>query len=102
APLIRACSMAEALDTTGGSEKLTYTHADTAHDSCTIYAYSGGYVFKVVGCRGVWSWPINVGVLTTLRFRMQGMLTTAPTAAAIPTATYSTPSPLAAVALALT
>src|SRR5260221_8264683 len=73
-PILQACECSEALVTTGGSESLTYAHADTAHSSCTIYAYAGGYLYKIVGCRGVWSWPITVGVLTSLRFQMQGIL----------------------------
>jgi len=103
APLMRSCSMSETLVTTGGSESLTYAHADTNHDSCTIYAYAANELYKVVGCRGVWSWPINVGVLTTLRFRMSGLLLADATTTAYPGGfTYATPAPLAGVNLALT
>lgn len=100
-PLLQACAASETLVTTGGSESLTYAHADTAHSSCTIYAYAGGYLYKIVGCRGVWSWPINVGVLTALRFQMQGILASK-TVAALPGGfTYAVPAPLAGVGLAL-
>lgn len=100
-PLLRACESSETLVTTGGSESLTYAHVDTNHESCSIYAYAGGYLYKAVGCRGVWSWPVNVGVLTNLRFQMQGILTSK-TVAALPGGfTYATPSPLAGVNLAM-
>jgi len=103
APLIRSCCTSETLVTTGGSESLTYAHADTSHDSCTIYAYAANELYKIVGCRGVLSWPINVGVLTTLRFRMQGLLLADPATLTYPGGfTYATPSPLAGVALAMT
>lgn len=100
--LLRMSSMAEATNFGGGVEALTYTHADSAHDSCTLWIYSGGYLFKLVGCRAVWSWPIGVGVLGSIRFRGQGLLTTAPAAASIPVATYPVPQPLAGVGLACT
>jgi tail tube protein len=101
-PLLASSSMAEALDTTGGTENLQYTHADTAHSSGTAYAYAGGYVFKVTGCRFVWSWPIGVGVLGTLRFRGSGIMATAPAAAAVPAPTWPVPAPVAGVNLAFT
>jgi len=100
-PLLQSCMAAEALDTTGGAEKLTYTHADSSHSSCSIYAYASGYLYKILGCRGVWSWPISVGILTNLRFQMQGLLNSK-TVAALPGGfTYATPNPLAGVNLAL-
>lgn len=102
-PLLRACCLAEAVDTTGGAEKLTYTRDDDTHESCTLWVYAAGWLYKVVGCRGVVSWPITAGILTTLRFRMQGLLTTAPTVAALPAGfVYATPGPLAGVNLAMT
>jgi hypothetical protein len=102
-PLIRSCCASETLVTTGGSESLTYQHADTGHDSCTIYGHAANELYKIVGCRGIFSWPINVGVLTTLRFRMQGLLLADPTTVAYPGGfTYATPAPLAGVNLALT
>src|SRR4029077_8712736 len=71
-PLLQACICSEVLVTTGGSESLTYQHADTNHSSCTIYAYAAnGYLYKVVGCRGVWHWPINVGVHGVIMFHME-------------------------------
>ena len=100
-PLLQSCMASETLVTTGGSESLAYAHADSSHSSCSIYAYASGYLYKIVGCRGVWSWPISVGVLTNLRFQMQGLLASK-TVAALPGGfTYATPSPLAGVNLAM-
>lgn len=101
-PLLRSHGWAEAVDTTGGAEKLTYTRLDAAHESCTIYFYTSGWLWKVVGCRGLVSWPINVGVLATLRFRGSGLLVADGAAAGLPGGiTYATPQPLAGVNLAL-
>lgn len=101
-PLLRACCMAAALSTSGGSESLTYTRLDASHESCTIWVYAAGWLYKLTGCRGVVSWPVNVGVLSTLRFRMSGFLATAPAVATLPGGiVYSTPGPLAGVNLAM-
>lgn len=101
-PLLRSCAMQEAIDTTGGAEKLTYTRDDDTHESCTIWAYAAGWLYKVVGCRGSVGWTINAGTLTSLRFRMMGMVLVTPTEVALPGGiVYASPQPLAGVNLAL-
>jgi len=100
-PLLQACVCSEALVTTGGSESLTYQHADTNHSSCTIYAYAGGYLYKLVGCRGTWHWPINVGVHGVLMFHLEGILASKTVAAYPGGFVYATPGPVPGVAMAL-
>lgn len=101
-PVLQACMASETLVTTGGSESLTYAHADTNHSSCTIYAHAGGYLYKIVGCRGTWHWPIAVGVHGVLMFHLEGILASKTVAAYPGGYVYSTPGPLPGVGLAMT
>jgi len=73
-PLIVACCLAPVLDPTGEAETYTYSLADTGHLSCTIWAYAGGKVWKINGCRGNMIWDMVAGELGRLRFTMQGMV----------------------------
>lgn len=100
-PLLRACGMSRADDFTGGLEKVTYSRADTSHASCTIYAYAGGLLFKIVGCRGNVRWPINAGQIGVMRFAMQGILVADPATTALPAITYDAVLPPPAVSMGL-
>jgi hypothetical protein len=101
-PLFRACGTARTDDFTAGSEIITYAQADTGLESCTIYAYAGNKLFKVVGCRGSIRWPVEVGGLGIIRFSMEGILTAAPTEVALPSVTYDAVIPPPAVGMSLT
>lgn len=92
-PLLVACCLARVHDDTPASETVTYSLADTGHLSCTIWAYAGGKVWKIQGCRGNMIWDMVAGELGRLRFVMQGMVGSI-TEAAQPSITYdSTESP---------
>jgi len=96
--LLRACGMTQA----NPSDTITYVQASQSHDSCTIYAYAGGMLFKVVGCRGRMRWPITAGQLGIIRFEMIGILTADPADTALPAITYDSPEPIASVNMGLT
>lgn len=97
-PLLRACGMAQ----TDGALLFSYAQASNLHESCTIWCYAGGTVYKIVGCRGSWRWPIQPGRHGVLRFTMMGIMTTDPAALAVPAITYDATEPPTAVDLALT
>lgn len=97
-PLYRASAHAETI--TGGV-KVEYAPISQLHESCTVYAYAAGYLFKVIGCRGFVSWPVQVGQVQVKRFTMRGVLAADPTAAAVPAITYNTGEPIAGVGLTL-
>lgn len=98
APLLRACGWAE----TDGVLMFTYALVPQPHESCTIYAYAGGYLFKIVGCRGTLRWPHVPGTLGVIRFSMRGMLIADPTASAVGAITsYDATAPIASVNYAL-
>lgn len=101
-PLLKACGLAVAVSTTGGSESLTYTPADTGHGSCTIYGYAGGELVIIRGCRGNVRWPIRAGNNGTMIFSMTGMLISDPATTALLSATYDSQLPPAAVGMAFT
>lgn len=93
----RACGCTE----TDGVTLFDYTQASQLHESGTAYAYAAGYVFKIVGCRGGFRWPIVPGQVMLHRFRMLGLLSVEPAPAAPPQITYDTAEPLAGVGLTL-
>lgn len=99
-PLLYACGLGRAVVTTGGSETVTYSLADTSHGSATVWAYAGGQQFKVVGCRGNLVWEINAGQLARFRFRLMGRVTSVADTA-LPAITYSSVSSPAAVGVGL-
>lgn len=99
--LFRACGMSRTHVDTGGTESVSYALADSSHASCTIWAYAGGDLFKVVGCRGNWVWDVLAGGLGQVRFQMQGLLSTAPAETAVASITYDSVIPPAAVNMGL-
>lgn len=102
--LLPACGLGETIVTTGGSESITLTPADSSFASVTCWAYGGGKLFKVVGCRGTYTLNFLPGQLPFIRYRMQGMILSAaePTQTSLASITYvSTPEEPAAVSLAL-
>jgi hypothetical protein len=102
-PLLRACGWAQVGSFGGGAEKYTYTLVGQLHELCTIYLYAGGLLFKVLDCRGTLRWPLTAGETGVMRFQMQGLLPTDPTAAAVPAvSSYDTTDPVAGVSMSLT
>lgn len=99
APLYIACGLPE----TDGSSVFDYGPVTSGtKGSCTIYAYSSGLLFKVVGCRGRFRWPLVVGEIAVHHFTMYGTLSADPATTAIVTPTYDTAEPIAGVNTALT
>lgn len=100
-PLFIACARSRTHDDTVSAEKVDYDPADTGHGSATIWAYAGGKLFKVVGCRGNCVLEVNGGQIPIFRFTMQGMLLVDPTEVALPAITYDAQVPPAAVSVSL-
>lgn len=99
--LLMACGLSRTHVDTGGAETVSYALTDTAHKSCTIWAYAAGDLFKVVGCRGNVVWECTAGLLGKMRFTMTGMLSTAPAETAVISGTYDAVIPPAAKAMSL-
>lgn len=98
-PLYQACGWTE----TDGTQLFSYAQASQLHKSCSIYAYASGMVFKIVGCRGRWQWPMVVGEIAIHQFTMFGFLSVEPAPIALPGGfTYDTAEPIAGVASSLT
>ena len=100
--LLLACGMAATLDATGGAEKYTYTFADSSHSSCTIWAYAGGLLFKVVGCRGTVRIPVDAGSIGTIIFSMQGLVDDPATASLANITSYDATLPAVATGMTVT
>lgn len=99
APLYIACGLPE----TDGSSLFDYGPVTSGtKGSATIYAYSGGLLFKCVGCRGRFRWPLVVGEVAVHHFTMFGYLAEDPATTSIITPTYDTAEPIAGVNTALT
>lgn len=101
-PLFRACGLGATVVTTPSSEKITYAPVDTGMESCTIWAYAAGLLYKVVGCRGTMSWPVKAGQNGVVIFEMQGMVTAAVSTVALPSITYQSTLPPVAKGVGLT
>lgn len=100
-PLFMACGMSRTHVDTGGSESVSYALADTSHSSCTVYAYAGGDLIIIVGCRGTFVWEMTAGGLGRIRWTLSGLMPTAPAETAVPSATYDSVEPAAAVNMGL-
>jgi hypothetical protein len=100
-PLFQACGMSETVDATPSSESVTYTQQDSAHESCTIWIYADGKLFKLVGCRGTMRWPLNAGEFGKFVFEMQGKLSADPTTVSLPAITYDSTIPPTAISAGL-
>lgn len=87
--LLRIAGFEPTVDATVGAETITYVPIDEGHESATLYAYSAGSLFKVVGCRGrlvsLTSIPARICVA---RFEIQGLLLEDPTDVSLPAITY--------------
>ncbi len=97
--LFRSCGLARTDDFTVSSENVIYNQANTGHDSCTIHAYAGTKLYKIVGCRGSVRWGIEAGAFGVIGFDMQGLLIAAPTEVANPSITLDATVPPTAVGL---
>ncbi|MBE0596851.1 MAG: hypothetical protein IH614_06265 [Desulfuromonadales bacterium] len=60
-PYLRGCGLAETLDVTGGSEKVTYKRASSGIPSLTMGLYTDGVVKKIAGARGIGKFTGDVG-----------------------------------------
>lgn len=87
--LLRACSMSETI-ITGGSPTVTYLPRSTSQESCTIWAYVGGRVHKITGCRGSVKGTLESGKFMVYEFNFSGIRSVAPSVAALPTPTFDT------------
>lgn len=73
-PLLQACALGETVDSTVGSEKVTYApvSSDSAMKTNTIYLYKDGILFKGLGCMGNVSSTNEAGNLPMLTFNITG------------------------------
>jgi hypothetical protein len=90
APVLKACGLAE---TVVASTSVTYAPVSSSFSSATLYFHNDGIRHKVTGCRGTFEINCQVGQIPTINFTMTGIYN-APTDVALPTPTYSQPTPL--------
>lgn len=68
-PILRACGMGE---TIVASTSVTYKPVSSAIESCTIYFYEDGQLYKMTGCRGTFSGNLTTGQAGKLNFTLTG------------------------------
>ncbi len=84
---LKSCRCAE---TISAGVSVTYNPTSSNFKSCSIYFYLDGILFKMIGCRGTWSYMLNAKGIPVLEFVMTGLFTQ-PTDGAVPAApTYGT------------
>ena len=97
-PLIEACGFDEAIV---ASTSATYTPESAAHESVTLWWYEGGKKKHVLnGCRGNMSIKLDAGGICVMSFEFVGHYT-APTDVSLPSPTYNSTVPRAAVGMAV-
>jgi hypothetical protein len=89
--LLRACGLAPTVVTTPGAEKVTYNPASTAHESCAIWFYDGGVLYKLAGCRGDVEFGLEVGKAGSAKFSMSALFAK-PATAVLVTPTWLNPT----------
>lgn len=98
-PLLRGAGCGE---TIVASTSVTYKPISSSHESLTLYWYEGGRkLHKLTGARGTASVRIGAGGLAVIAFEFVGHYTK-PTDVSIPTPTYTSTVPRAALSMALT
>ena len=70
--------------------------------SCTIYAYTGGLLWKITGCRGRGRLELVNGELAVMHYTIVGIIATDPVTSALAGITYDATEPIAAVNAGLT
>lgn len=99
AELLVACGLPE----TDGASLWTYGPVTSGtKGSCTIYAYTGGVLWKISGCRGRAALELVAGELAVYHFTMWGIPSTDPATTALAGITYDATEPIAAVNAGLT
>lgn len=88
-PLVRSCGIDE---TIAASTSVTYDPLSSAHESCTIYAYRDGLLYKFTGCRGTMNFSFVAGQRPMMHFEMQGHCVD-PIDAALPSVTIDATKP---------
>lgn len=97
-PEVAELEVATGMPETDGASLWTYGPLTSgAKGSCTIYAYSGGWLFKVTGCRAHGVLELVYGQLAVKHYIVRGILATAPTRTALAGITYDATEPIAAV-----
>ncbi|RUS64871.1 hypothetical protein EGN72_02450 [Pseudorhodobacter sp. E13] len=84
-PLLRACGCAQTIVAT---TSVTYNPVTDGHESATIYFNMDGTLVKMLGARGTCVMRVNAQGIPYLEFEFQGLFTV-PTAAALPTADFT-------------
>jgi len=74
-PLLRACSFGEVVDATPSSENVVYSPVSDAIESCTIYFYEDGILYKALGCRGDVEFTMESGKMAVANFTFQALYT---------------------------
>lgn len=96
--LLRACGLSATVATSG----IDFTWVSSSLESCTIWFYSGGLLFKVVGCVGRGEAVFRAGEQVALRFEMNGLMVTDPATTAVASITYLTTAAPSVISAALT
>lgn len=97
--LFRGCALGE---TIVAATSVTYKPISSAHESITLYWYEGGRkLHKITGARGDYSIKATAGGLMLVSFKFTGHYAP-PTDVSIPSPTYVTTVPRAALAMTIT
>jgi hypothetical protein len=91
--LLRMSGCGKTLVTTGGSESILYTTLDSGNETGTVYCYSAGKLFKLVGCVATLKFNAEAAKRGLWTFSVTGKMVSDPTEVALPALTFSSVLP---------
>lgn len=91
--LLRICGMGKTLTATGGSESILYTTLDSGAETATLYAWSMGKLFKLVGCVATMKYSSDAAKRGMFTFSVTGKMVSDPTETALPALTFNSTLP---------
>jgi hypothetical protein len=81
--LLRMSGCGRTITTTGGSESILYTTLDSGNETGTVYCYSAGKLFKLVGCVASLKFNADAAKRGLFTFSVTGKMVADPTEAGL-------------------
>lgn len=72
--LWRICALEQTVDTSSGSETVTYAPRSSGFESATVYAYTGNKEYKLVGCFATARIINTPGQISRTRYTIRGLV----------------------------
>lgn len=92
-PILLIAGMSKTLVVTSGAESVLYTTIDNPSTTATLYCWSGGKLFKLVGCVATVKFSAAAAKRGFFNATITGVMTSDPTETSLPSLTYQAALP---------